>query len=206
MFAFTVFQPDQRFPFVPVDGNRSFAGIFAPILLDNQLIARNCALLICPGMQRQEVLDEEDLGPWYVPSLAEVDAASGRDLFQLQNRAGGNYAYAVGYFENGRYRAVRNRGRSEFPILGDSPSYHLVNRQSANHGGRGQNICYEDGHIVFVTDLTAIVGDDPLRNRRGYPQAGLDTSDSVLLPSVMRPISIDSEWAVEVMLERQAGR
>ena len=185
--TYSLRQPDHRFPYVPVSGNRSFAGVYAPLLLDRELISQYCPILICPGA---DVAEDSALG--YVPSLREIDAASGEQLLALQNRAGGNYAYTVGYWERGRLRAARNRGRSNFALLLDAPSLYLPDRRSANHGGRGQNIFYEDGHITFVTDLRAVPGDDPLRNRDGFAEAGYDRDDSVVLPSSLRPI-VESE-------------
>ena len=129
------------------------------------------------------------MGPWSVPTLEQIDNATGADLVRLQQRAGGSYAYAIGYVDDrGRYRPIRNRSRPFFPILADAPSPYLEGRQSANHGGRGQNMFFEDGHIAFVTELTQFVGDDPVRNRLGARQFGLDSEDAVLLPSPMPPI------------------
>ena len=183
LLEFSGRQPDRSFPFVPVSGNRSFAGVFAPTLLDSHLIPRRCSWLVCPGAVR----DDQNAG-WSVPTLQEIDRARGYWLVKLQSRAGGSYAYSIGYVENGRYRAVRNRGRASFALLADMPSLYLQGRLSANHGGRGQNIFYEDGHILFVIDPANGCGDDPLRNRFGFAEYGADRDDAVLLGSIMRPV------------------
>jgi hypothetical protein len=177
--------------------------VFAPTLLDNQLISRYCSFLICPGSKLAN-----DCGDWYVPTLREVDSARGVWLLELQDRAGGSYAYGVGYMDDDQFRASRNQGRAHFAILADAPSFYLPRRLSANHGGRGQNICYEDGHITFLTDLRAVRGDDPLRNHLGFAEAGTDPNDAVVLPSKLQP-TVDSRvpgsWAPTIG-HRGSGR
>ncbi len=182
LFSYSDLQAN-RFPLVPISGSRSFAGVFAPILLEHQLLPPKSPPLICPG---SELAAQADL--WSLPDLQEIDQAEGRRLIWLQNRAGGSYAYCVGYLENGRLRTVRNQGRATYALLSDAPSFFLPDRRSAHHGGRGQNILYEDGHITFVTDLHQVPGDHPLRNREGFAEAGVDSSDAVILPSGSRPV------------------
>jgi len=175
---------------VPLSGNRAFSGIYAPQLLDRHLITANTTSLICPGIGRSD-----ELRSWSVPTLERIDNVTGAELDRLQRQAGGSYAYIVGYVdEQGRYRSIRNQSRPNFPILGDVPSFHLEGRQSANHGGKGQNIFFEDGHIRFVTELNQLVADDPIRNRCGNPEYGLDGDDAVMLPSSMPPV-IDPDSA-----------
>ncbi len=174
---------DHTFPFVPLTGNRAFAGVFAPTLRDNLLIPADSSLLVCPGS------DLATRGAdWSVPSLQQIDQAAGHELILLCRRAAGSYAYSIGYFDQDGYRANRNLGRSYFALVGDTPSAYLPGRVSANHAGLGQNICFEDGHIEFVRDPHVMRSDDPLRNRLGYAEAGVDRDDAVVLPSGMRPV------------------
>lgn len=184
LITFSDRQGDRRFPYVPLSGPRAFAGIFAPTLLDSQMLSSHDSRLICPGSALAE-----HQGGWYVPSLRQVDAAQGRQVAALRDQAGGSYAYCIGYFDKDSYQVNRNLGRSRFAILADAPSVHLRGRVSANHGGRGQNICYEDGHVAFVTDPHVGGGDDPLRNRLGFAEAGVDRDDAVILRSEMQPLA-----------------
>jgi hypothetical protein len=183
LISYSKHQGDRSFPFVPISGNRAFAGVFVPTLIDCKLLPNDRSLLICPG-----AVAPEHGASWDIPTLEEIDQASGAHLLELQNRASGSYAASVGYFENGRYRAVRNQGRSHFALLADTPSCHLPGRVTANHGGLGQNICYEDGHVVFVTSRQQVWGDDPLRNRLGYAEVGIDRDDAAVLRSGMSPM------------------
>jgi hypothetical protein len=188
LLGYSVREPGQRFPLVPISGSRSFAGVFAPVLFEYEMIGPEGSQVICPGPE----LAVDDTR-WSVPTLREIDQAEKSVLQYLQDRAGGSYAYCVGYVENGRLQAVKNLNRSNFALLSDAPSYYLPDRRSANHGGRGQNVYYEDGHYAFVTDLRFAPGsDDPWRNRDGFAEAGKDRFDSVVLPSGMRPI-VDAE-------------
>ncbi len=132
LFRYCDQQPGRHYPFVPLEGNYSFAGYYAPVLYHNDLIPRDCSDLICPASDlaaQESEAQDTDLGPWRVPSMKELNAASGTRLYQLQKRAGGSYAYCVGYVQNGYYYPARNLGRTLFPILADNPSLYLAGRQ-----------------------------------------------------------------------------
>ncbi len=197
LFRYCDQQPDRYYPFVPIRGNRAFAGFYAPVLYENQLLPVDCSLLVCPGAELASSASGPRLAPqeaaWRVPAFGELDGAAGTELYQMQSQAGGSYAYCVGYVEHGFYHPAKNNGRTYFPILADAPSLHLKGRQSANHGGRGQNICYDDGRVVFVTDLSQVRGDDPWRNADGFAEVGSSADDGVLLQSWMPPVN----WHVE---------
>lgn len=189
LLTYSARDPGQRFPLVPLSGSRSFAGVFAPILLEHEMIGPQGSQVICPGSE----LATGDRN-WTVPTLREIDQAEKSILQFLQDRAGGSYAYSVGYVEDGRPHAVKNRGRSNFALVSDAPSYFLPGRRSANHGGRGQNVYFEDGHYAFVTDVHIVPGgDDPWRNYHGFAEASDVENDAVVLPSAMRPVVDTSE-------------
>ena len=50
LFSYSDLQSD-RFPLVPISGSRSFAGVFAPILLEHELLPPKSPPLICPGSE-----------------------------------------------------------------------------------------------------------------------------------------------------------
>lgn len=182
LFTYSDLQSGQ-FPLVPLSGSRSFAGVFAPILLENELIDADRPQLICPGSDLAT-----DARSWSLPTLAEVDREVGPRLLYLQDRAGGSYAYCVGYMDDEGLHPVENRGRSNFAILSDAPSFFLPNRRSAHHGGRGQNVLFEDGRVAFVSDFSDSAMDNPWLNKDLHAEAGVDNSDSVLLPSFAKPV------------------
>ncbi|MEX0818966.1 MAG: hypothetical protein WD070_05215, partial [Pirellulaceae bacterium] len=105
-----------RFPEVPSEGNRAAAGVYAPVLLSKGYLTDE-RKVICPSsMLAQRAAD------WKLPSLDEVDQASGRALLMIQQRMGGSYGYNLGVVVNGRHRAPRNRGRASFALMADAPS------------------------------------------------------------------------------------
>jgi len=167
------------FPRIPVVGNRAAAGLYAPILVENQYLAET-DVLVCPGSRLAD-----NMSQWRVPSLKELDQASGRQLTALQRSMGGSYGYTLGYLENDQYQTPRNEGRAYFALMSDAPSLHMLERRSVNHGGYGQNVLFEDNHVEFVVDCVAY--DRLFVNRDGYAEAGLDESDSVIGHSAAPP-------------------
>ena len=169
-----------RFPEVPTEGNRAVAGIYAPVLIDAGYLTDETRI-ICPSSalaQREE--------SWKMPSLEEIDQSSGRSLVRIQRSIGGSYGYNLGVVVNGHHRAPSNLGRTHFALMSDAPSLQLAGHRSTNHGGRGDNILYEDGHIRYVVESSP-AGDDPFVNRLGWMEAGLDINDSVVAPSFTPP-------------------
>jgi hypothetical protein len=170
------------FPQVPTTGKRAVAGVYAPTLVDNEFLTEP-RVLICPASNLAILRDE-----WFVPTLAELDAAEGRRLVRLQRLMGGSYGYTLGYLADGRYRNHRNERRPHFGLMADAPSFHLAGHQSSNHGGRGQNVLYEDGRVEFVTCCyEGPDGDFLFLNRHGFAEAGTDKHDAVIVASEIPP-------------------
>ncbi|MEO8495726.1 MAG: hypothetical protein ABI614_11690 [Planctomycetota bacterium] len=169
-----------RFPEVPIEGNRAVAGIYAPVLLDAGYLTDE-SRIICPSSAFAE-----RAGVRVVSSLDEIDQASGRTLALLQRSIGGSYGYSLGVVVNGRHCAPRNLGRTHFALMADAPSLQLAGHRSTNHGGGGNNILYEDGHVDYVVESRSDV-DDPFVNRLGWMEAGVDVDDAVVAPSFSPP-------------------
>jgi hypothetical protein len=169
-----------HFPEVPITGNRAVAGIYAPVLLDAGYLTDE-SKVICPSSTLAQQADA-----WELASLDEIDQASGRTLVLIQRSIGGSYGYSLGVFVNGRHRAPRNLGRKHFALMADAPSLQLAGHRSTNHGGRGDNILFEDGHIQYVIE-SRHEGDHPFVNRLGWMEAGVDADDAVVAPSFAPP-------------------
>ena len=137
--------------------------------------------VICPSSTLAQQADA-----WELASLDEIDQASGRTLVLIQRSIGGSYGYSLGVFVNGRHRAPRNLGRKHFALMADAPSLQLAGHRSTNHGGRGDNILFEDGHIQYVIE-SRHEGDHPFVNRLGWMEAGVDADDAVVAPSFAPP-------------------
>jgi hypothetical protein len=174
--------PSGSLPRVEMVGNRGVAGIYAPILASKQLILDSAAFL-CPslaGTRRDTRL--------HVPTPEEIDAATGEALTRMQQTMGGDYGYSLGYREGGQVVPPCNSGRCDYILMSDAPSDKLAGRQSANHGGHGQNALYEDGQIKFLPTVPcAQVPDDPFYNLEGRVRAGLNSRDHVIGISSDRP-------------------
>jgi len=171
------------FPAVASQGNRAFAGVYGPTLIDTGYLD-DPSQLICPASAlaaRRQV--------FRVPTLQEIDDAQPPAITILQEGAGGSYAYNLGVIERGNHVAPRNQGRPEFALMADAPSLSAANDRSNHHAGQGQNFLYEDGHYRFVpisvSNSTWL--DNPFRNRHGMVEAGLDENDAVVARSCVPP-------------------
>jgi len=169
------------FPDISEHGEVTTAGFYGPLLLERNLL-NDPRFLVCPADESQRQT------AWQPPTLTDLEHAAGPIRAQLQRECGGSYGYSLGHVSDGRYQPTKNCGRTHFAILADSPSSHLPRRQSANHGGRGQNVLYEDMHVDFVTCCRdATCGDDFFTNRHGVIAAGADASDAVIGASDSTP-------------------
>jgi hypothetical protein len=177
------------FPQVPQQGNLAAAGIYAPALLNDGLLDSS-RQVVCPGSSL--ATDQ----PFQVPSFSELQAASGRELGKLRNKMGGSYGYSLGYIDDGRYVSTRNLSRPTFALMADTPSDTLPGFQSQNHGGKGQNVLFEDGQVRFLTSSRPIEdGDDVFVNDTGLVAAGDQRNDSVIAGSSAAPLVFISTGA-----------
>jgi prepilin-type processing-associated H-X9-DG protein len=123
-------------------------------------------------------------------------------LPRLQRTMGGSYGYNLGYLvEDQGLRAPRMRSRTHYPLMSDSPRVadlrsDMGSSPTAQHGRRGHNILFEDGHVKSVIDagnLTASTlpwTDHPFLNRSGLVAAGEDAEDVVIAESSARAIPV----------------
>lgn len=180
--------PDGRIPLIPVSGNRSFAGFYAASLLDQDLLEES-RWLVCPSSDMAEQIES-----FRVPSVAEFDRATGETLVRLQKMAGGSYGFNIGFIEDGVYKAPKHEGRSYYCLMSDAPATFKPERMTKNHGGRGQNMLYEDGCVKWVVDPCQELCDDPYLNRSGIVAAGDDCTDVVVAESIARPRPAFFSW------------
>lgn len=171
------------FPTIPARGNLAAAGIYAPTLLRSGLLTETRSVL-CPGAA------SNDQASFAIPSLDELESAPEDQVAQLQCSMGGNYGYSLGYLEDGQYQGTRNLHRSSFALAADAPSAD-ERHQSRNHGGRGQNVLFEDGRVQFLPSTQLVEGtDDIFLNDRCEVAAGLHLNDAVIGPSDARPVAL----------------
>jgi hypothetical protein len=171
------------FPFVPAEGNRAVAGIYAPILIESGRLD-DPRTLLCPSSALAEKRDE-----YQVPSLQEIDSAGGSQLRWLQQIMGGSYGYCLGYQKDGIVRPVRDRGRDHFALASDMPQLLPGGANSRNHGGRGQNVLFESGRVEYLlTCLEETTRENFFLSDRKRVEAGLHQGDSVVAHSAAGPL------------------
>ncbi len=166
--------------FPAVANNTAFAtsGAYAPILLEQGYVTDE-GNFFCPAAVESIAWRQPG-----IPTQQTVADARPEDLAALQQRMGGTYGYSVGYQAGGRIRAIRNQQRPNFALIADRPSGQSINRYSMNHGGLGQNILFENGHVAFVRGTQSIgLGDRYYVSDRGIVEPGVHRDDSVIMES-----------------------
>lgn len=159
---------------------RDVAGMVAPVLKEAGVLPATFSVS-CPGH-----------GVFQACSLthAQLQALPAERFAQEAPKLLVSYAYSLGYRDaNGVWHAVSrpdDQLEAFVPLLADTPPAGAGPGNSLNHGGRGQNVLYLDGHVGFLT-LRNVAGDDLFLNRQGRVAAGLDCGDAVLGYSAARP-------------------
>lgn len=174
-------------PAVPKDVSWGVAGVYAPLLREAGLWGEDLRLHCGREKNVQPV------------SLNEVRQHDPND-YGWWTKLGGSYGYHLGYLvQDGsgtQVVAIRRGDGDGLPILADRPPRlgEVTNHQTANspnHGGRGQNVLFFGGHVLFQVGRMPALGEDRdiYRNQRGQQAAGLNVNDVVIGPSEARPIA-----------------
>jgi hypothetical protein len=173
---------DDRFPAVPAEGPLAAAGVYAPLLVSDGYLGESRRVL-CP---ESPLVASRD---FQIPSVEEFQSMRQEEAARMRRQMGGSYGYCIGHLEHGRLVATKNLGRSYFAVMADAPSDVLADHQSLNHGGRGQNVLLEDGHVAFVTtSRLAGSADDIFANDDQQVSAGIHVDDSVIAGSATPPL------------------
>jgi hypothetical protein len=168
-----------QFPNVAALKNRAAAGMVMPMLISTGFLPPD-ANIRCP----------EAGPPKPCPlSLEQIQKMADDDFERQASGLADCYAYCLGFYdEKGNYQpASRATGAPAFmPIMSDAPPLHVESGNSANHGGLGQNILFQDGHAVFFKSRVW-KGDDIYLNNEKKVGAGLGRNDVVLGSSAAKP-------------------
>ena len=170
------------FPEVPSQGKLAGAGAYAPMLMQEGFLTEP-QRFVCPDspMASQK--------GFHVPTVEELQAACDQDSARLRQQMGGSYGYCLGHLERGVYVPTKNLSRPHFALIADAPAGSAADRQSINHGGRGQNVLFEDGHVEFMPNTQPSPGsDDIFANDNHLVSAGVHAGDSVIGGSDTLPI------------------
>ena len=146
-------------------------------------------LLICPDSERAQRVNNGCLKV-FVPTIEEYLAATGAQRKFMRENMAGDYAYSMGYRDQrGDLHQVNFTGSRYLPLFADAPSPDIAGYQSANHGGCGQNVLYQDLSVKHCRHCKCQKNRDHLYlNDNGRPEAGCHESDIVLGPSGATPI------------------
>lgn len=187
---------DQSNGQIPTIGRNENAGMYAVKLVERGILTREqiIRLLVCPSTQLADDVYNGVI-TIRIPTRQELATATDKDLAPLLENMGGSFAYRVGYLsqqEDGQpimYRQIPFTRNSQIPMMADKPSNEIHAYQSANHGGCGQNVLFEDLSIRYVT-VCIEQGHDRnwYVNIYGQPGAGTNPEDVVLLRSESFPL------------------
>jgi hypothetical protein len=171
----------------------NYAGIVVPWLREGGYLT-DAISVSCPanGFQQASDLTVESLDEERQRDPAQYE----KDILLLS----GCYAYPLGYRENNQHFGVRRvPGYEMLPIMADKPPFSqqwgeaIWTGNSPNHGGRGQNVLFLGGQVIFSTNRNVgIGGDDIYLNSNGLPLAGTGPAHSVLAPGNFLPCVPDN--------------
>ena len=174
-------QPDGKFPFVEPNGPRSFAGVYIPTLRQHGLLG-DYHSVSCPTNQRKLPTETN------LDQLASMYQNKSNQGYQrLTKDAGGDYAYSLGYNNEGSLTGLTNKSAGDSPILADKINPSISN-MAMNHGGSGNNVLFVGGHVRWLPARKQnSIGDDIFLNEDHKILAGKHLQDHVLAPSHARP-------------------
>ena len=176
---------EGRFVEIPKEGPLAFAGIVAPVLKEAQYIDDD-KLFACQAVSRDK--------PFMIPSTDQIRRCSTGEQGEYFRRiSSGDYGYSFGYMDGDKYCSPRNLGRAYTIIAADKPSIRSINGPSENHGGRGQNVLFEDLSVRFVVG-NAIADDQIYVNSHNIVAPGVSARDNVIGASHLAPLRISTSF------------
>ncbi len=176
-------------PSVEESPPRNFAGVLVPILQQEGVLTK--VSLSCPGTGEP--------APALIPigQVEELARKQPKNFDQYTRKAGGCYAYPLGYRTGGQLHGLRfdpDLPYDQLPILADRPPFEspdapdLLRANSENHGGEGQNVLYMSGRVQFCTSRdVGWNGNDIYLNQNRRLEPGVNRMDVVLAASPVRP-------------------
>jgi hypothetical protein len=157
-----------------VPGPQGVAAAYVPLLFQAGVVGEGPLNVGCPARGRKTA------EPCTLPPLEQLFQEDPQGFRQRVRDLAGDYAYTLGYRDNGTLCGPRLDAGTEVPLLADGPSASGEGN-SPNHGGRGQNVLFIGGHVRWLA--SPVVGpqlDDIYLNRARQIRAGLDACDFVL--------------------------
>jgi hypothetical protein len=175
-------QNNDLFPEIPLKGKMAAAGAYAPQLFDAGYV-QNRNTVVCPS---STLADDR---AFTVPTQKELMSAEGEHLTELRRKMGGSYGYTLGYQDASHtYHPTRNKARERYALMADTPNLNSEHFQSANHGGDGQNVLFEDGKVKYLKNChLSDCRDEIFSNDEGKMAPGMHIDDAVIGHSAVTP-------------------
>src|SRR5439155_14991626 len=129
------------------DSPKNVAGLIVPILMDSQALPEAVSVR-CPANGPAQSC------PW---TLRELRAMSPEQFRRNVDQLASCYAYSLGYRADGAVVGLRfepEKPNHRLPVMADCPPPDPSNGNSPNHGSKGQNVLFMDGHVEFCTQRT----------------------------------------------------
>lgn len=177
------------FPQLETSGKTAVAGYYGPMLRQAGYLD-NDTTLVCPTSPLAQDKD------FRTPTKEEIERSDGEALRRLQDMMGGSYGYNLGLKLHGKYQGVQDRNRASFALMSDAPRLQSSGSQanSDNHGGRGQNVLFEDGHVRYLNSCKECESsDDYFHNAAGHVAPGVHIDDAVIGHSATPPLGWPSK-------------
>lgn len=150
-----------------------------PSLVAHGLLGKSHLVLVCPASELAGRATQFRM----ITADELPQAKSALEASALHEQLAGSYGYTLGYMSPDGYHPTKNMRRARFALMADAPHTEAPFR-SLNHGGCGQNVLFEDGHVQYLTTCRAHgCKDDIFTNDEGKIAPGLHANDSVIGPS-----------------------
>jgi hypothetical protein len=182
-----VMRHNEQLPAIGPDQNAGIWVIWLKEKSGNE--AELVDLLVCPDSERALRVNNGCLAI-SIPTPIEYKSAQGARRKFMRDNMAGDYAYSMGYRDKqGALHQVSFTGSRYLPLFADAPSPAIAGYQSANHGGCGQNVLYQDMSVKHCRQCKCQKNRDHLYlNDEGRPEAGCHKADIVLGPSGATPV------------------
>ncbi|HEY2881260.1 MAG TPA: hypothetical protein VGJ15_02475 [Pirellulales bacterium] len=163
------------YPAPDADDRLNVAGMWGPIMVTKHYLPQG-KLFVCPSSPTSDDVQ------FRIPSTDELLKMDQKQLSVWLPRLCGSYGFTLGYRANGAYKVQRHSQRQYFAVVADAPNE--AGSASPNHGLRGQNVLFDDGHVQrLITVYLGTIDENIFRNSHGQIAPGDFSDDAVIVNS-----------------------
>ncbi len=174
---------NHSLPLAEPDGPAPYAGVWAMLLKDSGHLP-NLQALDCPANGKHE----------HAHHLPELSSFENEQHAAARRMLCGDYAFNLCFcVEPGAVEGRSDQLNALIPLMADLPPHSddlhkILEGNSPNHYGRGQNVLFVDGHVVWLPSrsVPSIKDNDLFTNAQGVPAPGPHLFDASLVPGCFR--------------------